>query len=222
MTIGLGARAGSEFRDWFHRLPSWLGYLAVLLAASLEAVPVLGTFIPGTTIILALSALIPAGDLNLVAVLVAAVVGAVIGDGSAYWIGHVRQRQLLEAWPLSNYPGVVAQSEAFFQRFGTLAVFFGRFVPPIRAFVPVTAGALGTVPAKFFAVNIPAALIWAPAHVLPGVLAVSVLDHYGGITGLEGQAKHYWIQAVVVVAALVGAALWWWHRRKRNAAMEPS
>ncbi|WP_441278690.1 DedA family protein [Tardiphaga sp. 172_B4_N1_3] len=201
---------------------AWLGYLTIFLAALLEAVPVLGTFIPGTTVILALSALIPAGDLDLVAVLAAAVAGAVLGDGSAFWIGHVRQRQLLDAWPLSNYPGVVAQSEAFFHRFGTLAVFLGRFVPPIRAFVPVTAGALGTAPAKFYAVNIPAALLWAPAHVLPGVLAVSVLDRYGGIAGLEGQAKHYWIQAVIVAAVLAGATIWWWHRRKRNTAMETS
>jgi membrane-associated protein len=201
---------------------SWLGYLAIFLAASLEAVPVLGTFIPGTTIILALSALIPAGDLNLVAVLVAAVAGAVIGDGGAFWIGHVRQRQLLDAWPLSNYPGVVAQSEAFFKRFGTLAVFLGRFVPPIRAFVPVTAGALDMAPAKFYAVNIPAALIWAPAHVLPGVLAVEALHRYGGIPPHMGHGKHIWIVAVVIVAACIGIATWWWHRRKRNATMEPS
>lgn len=201
---------------------SWLGYLTIFLAAFLEAVPVLGTFIPGTTIILALSALIPAGDLNLVAVLVAAVAGAVLGDGGAFWIGHVRQRQLLDAWPLSNYPAVVAQSEAFFNRFGTLAVFLGRFVPPIRAFVPVTAGALDMAPAKFYAVNIPAALLWAPAHVLPGVLAVTVLHKYGGLPHHTGFGKHIWIPAVVIAAACIGIATWGWHRRKRIAAIDPS
>jgi membrane-associated protein len=201
---------------------AWLGYLVLFLAALMEAVPVLGTFIPGTTIILALSALIPSGDLDLVGVLVAAVAGAVIGDGSAFWIGHVRQRQLLEAWPLSSYPGVVAQSEAFFNRFGTLAVFFGRFVPPIRAFVPVTAGALDMAPAKFYAINIPAALLWAPAHVLPGVLAVTVLHKYGDLPHHTGYGKHIWMPAVVIIAACVGIATWWWHRRKRNAATEPA
>ena len=34
---------------------------------------------------------------------------------------------------MSNYPRVVAQSEAFFQRRGALAVFFARFVPPIAS-----------------------------------------------------------------------------------------
>jgi membrane protein DedA with SNARE-associated domain len=201
---------------------AWLGYLTLFLAALLEAVPVVGSVIPGSTIILALSALVPSGELDLVWVLVAAATGAVLGDGSAFWIGHVQQRRILEAWPLSKYPAVVAQSEAFFHRFGTLAVFFGRFVPPIRAFVPVTAGALGMAPAKFYAVNILAVFLWAPAHVLPGVLAVSVLHKYGGLAPHDGYGKHIWIPAVLVVAALAGLGTWWWHRRQRSAEAAPA
>jgi membrane-associated protein len=196
---------------------AWLGYLTLFLAALLEAVPVVGSVIPGSTIILALSALVPSGTLDLIGVLLAAAAGAVIGDGSAFWLGHRAQRDILEAWPLSKYPGVVAQSEAFFHRFGTLAVFFGRFVPPIRAFVPVTAGALGMAPARFYLVNILAVFLWAPAHVLPGVLAVSALDRVGGVAGVEGAAKHYWIPAVLLLAVCAGLASWLWLRRRRHA-----
>lgn len=196
---------------------AWLGYLTLFLAALLEAVPVLGSVIPGSTIILALSALVPGGDLKLVPVLLSAAAGAVLGDGIAFWIGHRSQREILSAWPMSRYPAVVAQSEAFFNRFGTWAVLFGRFVPPIRAFVPVTAGALGMAPVRFYAVNIPAVLLWAPAHVLPGVLAVSALHQYG-IGHHAGIARHYWMPAVIIVAALAGLGTWWWHRRKRMAA----
>ena len=96
------------------------------------------------------------------------------------------QREILTAWPMANYPSVVAQSEAFFHRWGALAVFFARFVPPIRAFVPITAGALGMPPLRFYAVNMPAILLWAPAHVLPGVLAVSALHEYGGLAAACG------------------------------------
>ena len=128
---------------------AWLAYLTLFLAALLEAVPVVGSVIPGSTIILALSALVPGGELRLEWVLAAAIAGALLGDGSAFWIGHRAQREILSAWPMSNYPRVVAQSEAFFHRWGALAVFFARFVPPIRAFVPITAGALGMPPARF-------------------------------------------------------------------------
>ena len=123
--------------------------------------------IPGSTIILALSALVPGGELNLMAVLAAAIAGATLGDGFAFWVGHRTQREILGVWPIRNTPGVIAESEAFFRRWGRWAVFFARFVPPIRAFVPLTAGALGMSPLRFYAINIPAILLWAAAHVLP-------------------------------------------------------
>jgi membrane protein DedA with SNARE-associated domain len=197
----------------------WLAYLTLFLAALLEAVPVVGSVIPGSTIILALSALVPGGELRLEGVLAAAVAGAVLGDGTAFWIGHRAQREILNAWPLANYPRVIAQSETFFHRWGALAVFFARFVAPIRAFVPITAGALDMSPMRFYAVNIPAILLWALAHVLPGVLAISFLHEYGGIPRHTGLGKHYWMLAVIGGAVIAGLATWWWHRRRaRNEA----
>jgi membrane protein DedA with SNARE-associated domain len=201
---------------------AWLAYLTLFLAALLEAVPVVGSVIPGSTIILALSALVPGGELKLEWVLLAAIAGALLGDGSAYWIGHRAKREILDSWPLSNYPRLVAQSGAFFHRWGALAVFFARFVPPIRAFVPITAGALGMPPLRFFAVNIPAVLLWAPTHVLPGVLAVSALHHYAGISHQTGIGKYYWMLAVIGGALIVALAVWTIRRRHGGGVIEPA
>jgi membrane-associated protein len=198
----------------------WLAYLTLFLAALLEAVPVVGSVVPGSTIILALSALVPSGDLQIGWVLLAAIAGALLGDGSAFWIGHRAQREILSTWPLSRYPRLVAQSEAFFHRWGTLAVFFARFVPPIRALVPITAGSLGMTPLRFYAVNIPAILLWAPAHVLPGVLAVSALHEYAGLPHHAGLARHYWMLAVIGAALIVALATW--TIRRRHGGIEPT
>jgi membrane protein DedA with SNARE-associated domain len=194
--------------------------LTLFLAALLEAVPIIGAVIPGSTIIVALSALVPGGELQLQWVLAAAIVGALLGDGSAFLLGYRQQREILSVWPFSNYPRVIAQSEAFFHRWGRLAVFFARFVPPIRAFVPITAGALGMSPPVFYSINIPAILLWAPAHILPGVLAVSVLHRYAGSTPHAGIAKHYWIMAVVAGALIIAVWSWLARRRRGNGAIE--
>ena len=199
---------------------AWLGYLTLFLAALLEAVPVLGAVIPGSTVILALSALVPGGELRFGGVLVAAISGALIGDGSAFWLGHSRQRAILATWPLSAHPRLLEESEAFFHRWGTLAVFFARFVPPIRALVPVTAGALGMSPWKFYCINAAAVLTWAAAHTLPGVLAVSALHRYAGLSHHEHVGKHLWIYAVAgsaVVAVLAAAMV----RRRRHSPATP-
>ncbi|WP_291862978.1 DedA family protein [Bradyrhizobium sp.] len=200
----------------------WLAYLALFLAAWLEAVPVAGAVIPGSTIILALSALVPGGELRLEPVLAAAISGALLGDGTAFWIGHRAQRKILDAWPMSNYPRLIAQSEAFFHRWGALAVFFARFVPPIRAFVPITAGALGMPPPRFYAVNIPAILLWAAAHVLPGVLAVSALHQYAGISRHTGVGKHYWMLAVAGGALIIALATWAIRRWRGRSMIKPT
>jgi membrane-associated protein len=185
-----------------------LAYLIVFLAALLEAVPVLGSVIPGSTIILALSALIGDGELKFLPLMLAAIAGAVIGDGSAFWIGHRSQREILNAWPMARYPGVVAQSEAFFNRYGTLAVLFARFVAPIRAFVPLTAGALGMPPRRFYGVNIAAIVMWASAHILPGMAAASVFERYGPAI------RHYWFPVVLGAGLIAGLAIWWIRRRR--------
>lgn len=197
----------------FVSLHAALAYTAIFLAGFLEAVPILGSLVPGSTVILALSALVPGGSLTLAPVLAAAITGALAGDGLAYWIGHRSQRKVLSAWPMSRYPAVVAQSESFFQRYGTLAVFFARFVPPVRAVVPITAGALGMPPQRFYPVNLAAILLWAPVHVLPGVLAGSVAERWGM------KIEHYGLPlagGIIAVGCIMLAVYHW--RSRRNAA----
>lgn len=194
---------------------AWLAYLTIFLAALLEAVPVVGSVVPGTTIIFALSGLVGGGRLDLAAVLGAAIVGALIGDNAAFAAGHIQQRRILNIWPLSRYPGIVAQSENYFARYGTLAVFFARFVAPIRALVPVTAGALGMAPRTFVMVNVPAVVLWALAHVLPGALAADALKRIGGLSGLAHETHRYWMPVTILAALCVGAYVWW-RRRQRG------
>jgi membrane protein DedA with SNARE-associated domain len=196
----------------FVSLHALLAYTAIFLAAFLEAVPILGSLIPGSTVILALSALVPSGGLHLTPVLAAAIAGALLGDGLAYWIGRISQRKVLTSWPMSNYPLLVARSEAFFHRYGTLAVFFARFVPPIRAVVPVTAGALGMPPQRFYPVNAAAILFWASVHVLSGALAGSAAEQWGM------KVAHYgWpLSGGIIAIGVIATGLYHWRNRQRS------
>lgn len=188
-----------------------LAYATVFVAAWLEAVPVLGAFVPGSTLIIGLSAFVAAGELNLTGVMAAAIIGAAIGDGVSFVTGHTYQRKILTMWPLASYPAVVARSEAFFETRGTLAVLLARFVPPVRAFVPVIAGALGMPPARFFAVNIPAIGLWACAHILPGALAGTLWKQYGR------EVEHI-VLPLLAIALVIWAVVWLIRRRKHLAA----
>jgi len=152
----------------------------------------------------------------------AAIAGALLGDGSVYLVGHRSQHEILSSWPLAKYPGVIAQSEAFFRRWGTWAVFFARFVPPIRAFAPITAGALGMPASRFYPVNFAAIVLWAPLHVLPGVLAVSLLDRFDLFEQTGGSAKHYWMPIVLGTALIIALTVWTIRRRHGGNFIEPA
>ena len=186
-------------------------YAAIFLAAFLEAVPVLGSFIPGSTLILGLSALIATGDLSLIAVFASAIGGAVAGDGLAYGLGHRYPGRVLGLWPLNYYPSIVEKSEAFFKKYGDAAVFLARFLPPVRAFVPITAGALAMPPLRFFPINVIAILCWATAHIVPGMLAGTAYGHAGAM------AQHLALPIIVGIAA-AGILVWAIRRWMRPSA----
>src|SRR5215813_12839240 len=61
-----------------------LSFLAVFLLALSEAVPVIGTVVPGSTLILAISALSTTAGITPWGLLIAAVAGAIVGDGFSF------------------------------------------------------------------------------------------------------------------------------------------
>lgn len=198
----------------FVSLHAALAYTVIFLAALLEAIPILGSLIPGSTVIVALSTLVPGGGLALTPILIAAIFGAIIGDGLSYWIGHKKQRDVLSLWPMAKHPALIAQGEALFERYGAFAVIFARFIAPIRAIVPMIAGVLGMPPWRFFPLNIIAILFWAPAHVLPGVLAGSAAERWGM------KIEHYGLPLVggIIAAGCIGWAIYYRVKRRRTTA----
>jgi len=178
-----------------------LAYETLFLAAFLEAVPIVGTFIPGSTIILSLSALIATGDLNLVVVLCSVISGAALGDGLAFWFGNRNPGRIRKFWPLNKHRVLIHRGEMFFQKYGKAAVLLARFLPPVRAFVPVIAGAMGMTPRQFYPLNLVAILLWAAVHVFPGVLAGKAYQRAGAIAG------HLTLPIILGIAA-IGFLIW--------------
>jgi len=117
---------------------------------------------------------------------------------------------------MSRYLDVNRAKQAFFHRLGALAVILRALRAPIRAFVPITAGALGISSVRFYAVNIAAILVVGRAGAYPpGVLAVSSLDRAVGLgPDLKATAKHTGMPLVFGGALIV--ALWHLDLRRRR------
>jgi len=121
--------------------------------------------------------------------------------GEAFFVGGVGRRLLNQ--------GQMHTIRGFYDRYGTWAIFFTRFLPGLRAIVPVFAGVSQQ---GFFRVMISilvASAIWHAGLVVLGVQAGLRLEVVlGMLSGVNA-----WL---VGVAGVIGAAVfvWWWRTRR--------
>ncbi|MCX5493310.1 DedA family protein [Kaistia dalseonensis] len=161
--------------DLIAQHPHWTNW-AVFLTAMTESLAIVGIFVPGTAILIAVGSVAGLGHVSLGAVIFFAILGAIIGDGISYWLGHRYKALIPTVWPFRQRPGILALGEAFFRSHGAKSVFIGRFVPTIRAIIPLVAGIVGMKPARFYVANVLSAAVWGPAHILPGAFIGLSLD----------------------------------------------
>jgi membrane protein DedA with SNARE-associated domain len=179
---------------------AWAGLIVGLLAFG-ESLILIGILLPGTTVLVIVGGLVGAGLINPVPVVLAAIVGAALGDIVSYYLGVKLGRGVVHKWPLNRYRREIARARLFFQRYGFAAVFLGRFFGPIRATVPLVAGMMGMNRHRFQLANILSALVWAPAILGSGWLVAKgagELIQFSTTTILA-------LTAVVIVAAVVAA-----------------
>ncbi|MCL6675221.1 DedA family protein [Streptomyces panaciradicis] len=148
-----------------------LGVAAVLFA---ETGLLVGFFLPGDSLLFTAGLLCANGvrgsvHLSLGQVLVAAVVGALLGAQTGYWIGRRGGRALLVRSRARKLHEGAARAEELLARYGhAKAVVLARFVPVVRTVLNPLAGALD-VPVRVFTLwQVVGGLLWTVGLVLGG------------------------------------------------------
>lgn len=158
-----------EFSQWLHIHPQWAAILT-LIVSFLECIPVLGTVIPGSVIMTAIGVLIGSGIISFWLVVICCVIGAICGDSLGYSLGYYYKQSIKKRWPFNKHPEWLTRSQKFITSHGGKSIFMGRFVGPVRAFIPLIVGMLHFPPKKFFPIDIASAVSWAIAYLAPGTL----------------------------------------------------
>lgn len=173
----------------------------MFLTAFMESFVFISLAFPGTAILVAAGLLVADGTLPFFPLVSGAILGAVLGDAISWGLGLRYGEALTRSWPLSRHPELVARGEAFFERLGTLSVFVGRFFGPLRASIPLAAGILKMRARPFWIANVASAVIWAPALLIPGSVAI----WFSRLAIIPPGARPY--VAVAAILAILGA-LW--------------
>jgi len=167
-----------QFFHWFvHDLTPWVTGVAqahpiwclpiAFVVAFSESFVGVSFIIPGTFLLITLGAVIGASHISVVPAWAGAVVGSVLGDWISFWIGFHYHHQILHIWPFRHYEAQMEKGLHFFHRFGTWAIFLGRFLGPFRATVPLVAGMSELEFWPFQIANTASAILWAFALLTP-------------------------------------------------------
>jgi membrane-associated protein len=175
---------------------SW-GLLVVCLIVFAETGLLLGFFLPGDTLLFFAGVLTLTGHItaSLWVVIGAIALAAIIGGQVGYLIGRKAGPAIFERRDSGLFSRKsVAQTEAFFDRFGSAAVMVARFVPVVRTFAPVAAGVgrMRVVTFSFF--NIAGAVVWSILVVLAGFW----LGHIPGVADFVSQYIDLILAAIVI------------------------
>ena len=158
------------------------------------------------------------GDFTLFEALVWTTAGSVVGAYLLYLLGVLlgrdRMRTLVSKVPLVDLEDVDSV-EAWFDRHGYKAVFFGRMVPIFRSLVSIPAGIERMPVWKFLGLTLAGSLIWNTIFVLSGYYLGEnwhLVEQYAGIF------QKLVIAAVVLVVAFFIVSKVRKVRRKREAS----
>ncbi|HGF5589160.1 TPA: DedA family protein [Klebsiella quasipneumoniae subsp. similipneumoniae] len=134
--------------------------LMVFLLTFTKSCALVSLAIPGTS------------GLLLLGTFASASLGAIGGFWLSWWLGvRYRHRLTQLRWLTAER---LARSRLFFQRRGLWAVFFSRFLSPLRATLPLVSGASGLPLWSFQLANVSSGLLWPFLLLSPGALSLSL------------------------------------------------
>lgn len=150
----------------------------VLVLAFGESLAFVSLLLPATFILVGVGALIGASGIDFWPIYLAAAIGAALGDWLSYWLGFHYHAQIARMWPLSRNPELLPKGHIFFERWGWPGVFIGRFFGPLRAVVPLVAGACEMPRVPFQIANWASAFVWAGVILAPGAFGLSRIKEW--------------------------------------------
>jgi membrane protein DedA with SNARE-associated domain len=125
--------------------------------------------IPSEAIMLFAGFAVSKGELTLVGIIAAGVLGNLLGSWIAYAVGYYGRLDLLEKNRLIHInPKQLKWADDWFARYGSVTVFFSRMLPLVRTFISLPAGVARMPFWRFTFLTVAGCIPWVTALALIG------------------------------------------------------
>lgn len=169
------------------------GILIVAAIVFAESGLLIGFFLPGDTLLFSAGLLASQGSPSLPLLLLFTSIAAIVGDNVGYSIGRRAGPRIFKKDDgILFHKDHLIRAEEFYEKHGGKAITIARFVPVVRTFAPVVAGA-GKMPRKrFMFFNIIGGVLW--------VFSMTLLGYWLGskIPGLSNYIEYVLIGIIVL------------------------
>ncbi len=161
-----------------------VGYLGIAAIIFAESGLFFGFFLPGDSVLLTAGLLAYKGYFDLWILVPMVFTCAVLGDNVGYWFGNKVGPPIFSR-PESRFfkPQNLRKAKEFFDKYGPITLVMARFLPFIRPFAPIAAGAVTMEYRRFFIWNVMGGVLWGigvafAGYFLGSLFPPEVLDKY--------------------------------------------
>ncbi len=172
----------AQITEFINAHPLWMPAVVAVLAFG-ESIAFVSLVLPFWGMLVAVGAALGLSNPAFYPIWVAASIGAALGDWVSYWLGYHYHRQISRMWPISKYPKLMPRGRLFFNKYGVWAIVLGRFSGPLRAAVPLVAGAAQMNRTMFQIANWTSAFLWSFVLLVFGGGIGTVLYYVTGLLG---------------------------------------
>ena len=175
-----------------------LTYAGLMFIVFAETGLALGFFLPGDSLLVVAGLVWRAKQLNVALLLFCLFVAAVVGDAVGYYSGlKLGPRLFSREKSLLFRPSHLRKAHEFYEKYGGKTIIIARFVPIVRTFAPIVAGAAEMPYRRFVVYNVVGGFLWVFSMVLAGYFLGSAVENAFDIK-LEDH-----IEKVVIVVVLL-------------------
>lgn len=175
------------------------GIILISLIVFAESGLLVGFFLPGDTLLFAAGLAASQGQVSLVVLIIAIIVAAILGDNVGYTLGQKAGPKIFQ-----KKDGIIfrreyiEQAEKFYEKHGGKTIIMARFVPMVRTFAPVVAGA-GKMPReRFMFFNVLGGILWGAGMPLLGYFVGNKIPHLD---------KYIEVVMIAIILASFGLAI---------------
>jgi membrane-associated protein len=177
-------------------------------------------FLPGDSLLVTAGIVAASTTWNLPLLIVTLCISAIVGDSVGYWIGW-RAGPALFSKPDSRIfrRDHLLAAQGFYERHGGKTIVLARFMPLVRTFAPVVAGAARMNYSRFLFFNVFGGIGWVTSMILLGYYLPTMIDPiFKRMLGEQFEIRNH-IEKVIIVVVLLSISpglIAWWRSKKSS------